>query len=225
MRNGRGASMGRFRQAGALRNGGGRQFAFAQPGEVLVANRVGMAAVGHGGHMRCVAIWTWRSGWDSNPRKTCAFGGFQDLCLKPLGHRSILLRPKSTPGAKWAQNLTHASSISFSFQAVATALILKFQDRCIQPLCHRSVSICAAKWQAGADLAQIFSASFSNFRLLTRKSDYFQGRAQPRGHRVKAFSRLAASQRFVRYAGFIASNFNTSTRGSNIRGYRDISHG
>ena len=30
----------------------------------------------------------WRRGWDSNPRKTCAFGGFQDRCLKPLGHLS-----------------------------------------------------------------------------------------------------------------------------------------
>ena len=27
-------------------------------------------------------------GWDSNPRKACTFGGFQDRCLKPLGHPS-----------------------------------------------------------------------------------------------------------------------------------------
>jgi hypothetical protein len=27
-------------------------------------------------------------GWDSNPRRTCARAGFQDRCLKPLGHPS-----------------------------------------------------------------------------------------------------------------------------------------
>jgi site-specific DNA recombinase len=30
----------------------------------------------------------WRTGWDSNPRNACTFGGFQDRCLKPLGHPS-----------------------------------------------------------------------------------------------------------------------------------------
>ena len=30
----------------------------------------------------------WRKGWDSNPRWTCAHDGFQDRCLKPLGHPS-----------------------------------------------------------------------------------------------------------------------------------------
>jgi hypothetical protein len=30
----------------------------------------------------------WRMGWDSNPRVTCATAGFQDRCLKPLGHPS-----------------------------------------------------------------------------------------------------------------------------------------
>src|SRR5689334_16012537 len=33
----------------------------------------------------------WRKGWDSNPRTTCAVAGFQDRCLKPLGHPSISL--------------------------------------------------------------------------------------------------------------------------------------
>ena len=27
----------------------------------------------------------WRALWDSNPRKSFPFGGFQDRCLKPLG--------------------------------------------------------------------------------------------------------------------------------------------
>src|SRR5437762_3200437 len=30
----------------------------------------------------------WRMGWDSNPRTTCTVAGFQDQCLKPLGHPS-----------------------------------------------------------------------------------------------------------------------------------------
>ena len=30
----------------------------------------------------------WRMGWDSNPRCACTHAGFQDRCLKPLGHPS-----------------------------------------------------------------------------------------------------------------------------------------
>jgi hypothetical protein len=30
----------------------------------------------------------WRRGWDSNPRRRCRLAGFQDRCLKPLGHPS-----------------------------------------------------------------------------------------------------------------------------------------
>ena len=33
-------------------------------------------------------ISTWRKGWDSNPRYPCRHAGFQDRCLKPLGHPS-----------------------------------------------------------------------------------------------------------------------------------------
>ena len=29
-------------------------------------------------------------GWDSNPRWACTHGGFQDRCLKPLGHPSVV---------------------------------------------------------------------------------------------------------------------------------------
>jgi hypothetical protein len=32
----------------------------------------------------------WRKGWDSNPRWACTHAGFQDRCLKPLGHPSGL---------------------------------------------------------------------------------------------------------------------------------------
>ncbi len=31
---------------------------------------------------------SWRRGWDSNPRDGCPSAGFQDRCLKPLGHPS-----------------------------------------------------------------------------------------------------------------------------------------
>src|SRR6266496_3932077 len=33
----------------------------------------------------------WRMGWDSNPRGACAPAGFQDRCLKPLGHPSAIV--------------------------------------------------------------------------------------------------------------------------------------
>jgi hypothetical protein len=32
---------------------------------------------------------SWRKGWDSNPRYPCRHAGFQDRCLKPLGHPSV----------------------------------------------------------------------------------------------------------------------------------------
>ncbi len=35
-----------------------------------------------------VVARVWRRGRDSNPRGTCAPGGFQDRCLQPLGHLS-----------------------------------------------------------------------------------------------------------------------------------------
>ena len=31
----------------------------------------------------------WRKGWDSNPRYALTHAGFQDRCLKPLGHPSL----------------------------------------------------------------------------------------------------------------------------------------
>jgi hypothetical protein len=33
-------------------------------------------------------LYNWRMRWDSNPRYACTYGGFQDRCLKPLGHPS-----------------------------------------------------------------------------------------------------------------------------------------
>ena len=34
------------------------------------------------------SVLNWRKGWDSNPRYPCGHAGFQDRCLKPLGHPS-----------------------------------------------------------------------------------------------------------------------------------------
>ena len=36
-------------------------------------------------------------GRDSNPRDACTSAGFQDRCLKPLGHPSIAFRNKDLP--------------------------------------------------------------------------------------------------------------------------------
>src|SRR6266478_7641952 len=37
----------------------------------------------------------WRKGWDSNPRYPCRHAGFQDRCLKPLGHPSKPMIPRA----------------------------------------------------------------------------------------------------------------------------------
>ncbi len=33
----------------------------------------------------------WRKRWDSNPRTAHTVAGFQDQCLKPLGHTSVCI--------------------------------------------------------------------------------------------------------------------------------------
>ena len=38
---------------------------------------------------------SWRKGWDSNPRCPCRHAGFQDRCLKPLGHPSKPMIPRA----------------------------------------------------------------------------------------------------------------------------------
>src|SRR4051812_942548 len=42
----------------------------------------------------------WRKGWDSNPRYPCRHAGFQDRCLKPLGHPSVFGRQRLSRGAR-----------------------------------------------------------------------------------------------------------------------------
>jgi site-specific DNA recombinase len=44
------------------------------------------------------SVLSWRKRWDSNPRWACTHGGFQDRCLKPLGH------PSKTSPAAFCQN-------------------------------------------------------------------------------------------------------------------------
>ena len=57
----------------------------------------------------------WRREWDSNPRWACTHGGFQDRCLKPLGHLS-----------RWSARVTvtpraHASADALRFCAAPVA--------------------------------------------------------------------------------------------------------
>ena len=40
----------------------------------------------------------WRTGWDSNPRWAFTHGGFQDRCLKPLGHLSSARQDAASGG-------------------------------------------------------------------------------------------------------------------------------
>ena len=41
------------------------------------------------------SVLNWRMGWDSNPRYAYTYGGFQDRCLKPLGHPSGCREPNA----------------------------------------------------------------------------------------------------------------------------------
>ena len=98
------------------------------------ATHTGSASYGHSSHhMRrsdrkystnVMCFWTfwdvvkyqnWRKGWDSNPRWACTHGGFQDRCLKPLGHPSH--EPFVEPfGQSWqvsrATNLSRNKSLA-----------------------------------------------------------------------------------------------------------------
>ena len=61
----------------------------------------------------------WRKGRDSNPRKTCAFDGFQDHCLKPLGHPSIVIcASASRTGADLAQISSPLSATVLVLQGI-----------------------------------------------------------------------------------------------------------
>src|SRR5829696_7844081 len=51
----------------------------------------------------------WRKGWDSNPRGSCPPGGFQDRCLKPLGHPSSAL---SHAKWRWALQAAYFRSVT-----------------------------------------------------------------------------------------------------------------
>jgi hypothetical protein len=42
------------------------------------------------GNCAAFVALAWRTEWDSNPRESCPSAGFQDRCLKPLGHPSVL---------------------------------------------------------------------------------------------------------------------------------------
>src|SRR5882757_593245 len=50
----------------------------------------------------------WRKGWDSNPRYPCRYAGFQDRCLKPLGHPSVSGYPRLSKAGRAAKGATAA---------------------------------------------------------------------------------------------------------------------
>src|SRR5258708_33365110 len=79
------------------------------------AGRVRAFWLGRGRHVgNPAAAWkswaAWRKGWDSNPRGACTPGGFQDRCLKPLGHPSSLAT--STTDAALADKSRHCRRIA-----------------------------------------------------------------------------------------------------------------
>ena len=78
------------------------------------ARRVKRGGVG-GGKPMCQGrtIENWRKGWDSNPRWACTHAGFQDRCLKPLGHPSSGAARQDAPEVRAAHSpkaLTGSSS-------------------------------------------------------------------------------------------------------------------
>ena len=62
----------------------------------LTLTRPGLPDAARGGRIRFFSVW--RKGWDSNPRGSSPCG-FQDRCLRPLGHPSTCRRqPRIWPG-------------------------------------------------------------------------------------------------------------------------------
>lgn len=56
----------------------------------IASHKLGKSALG--GKISNKVNQSWRMGWDSNPRGACTPGGFQDRCLQPLGHPSVLMQ-------------------------------------------------------------------------------------------------------------------------------------
>ncbi len=64
----------------------------------------------------------WRKGWDSNPRYPCRYAGFQDRCLKPLGHPSVLL-------VQWSKQSTVARPTGLRSRVTPLPRICPNRDR------------------------------------------------------------------------------------------------
>jgi hypothetical protein len=73
-------------------------------------------------YRRCdpAVLARWRRGWDSNPRWTCAHAGFQDRCLKPLGHPSETV-PRGASGRPSSRFVRIAPPSRFVRQSQAQA--------------------------------------------------------------------------------------------------------
>ncbi len=57
-----------------------------------------------------MSCFYWRKGWDSNPRWSCPHGGFQDRCLKPLGHPSSFYYSRVRPAPTRRERARHTRS-------------------------------------------------------------------------------------------------------------------
>jgi hypothetical protein len=65
----------------------------------------------------------WRKGWDSNPRRTFTRGGFQDRCLKPLGHPSFAPSfATSIPRRRSARAARKIADLAVSIQSAQETL-------------------------------------------------------------------------------------------------------
>src|SRR5689334_20691537 len=64
-------------------------------------------------------------GWDSNPRGICIPAGFQDRCLKPLGHPSIADESdtKNSLAANNGRTLGYWSQFGPNLEAIMTAAL------------------------------------------------------------------------------------------------------
>ncbi len=65
-----------------------------------------------------IRIKIWRMGWDSNPRGTRAPAGFQDRCLRPLGHPSAARCRQTYPNfSPWSRSAFKPEKLFDSFLA------------------------------------------------------------------------------------------------------------
>ena len=85
----------------------------------------------------------WRKERDSNPRWGSPHAGFQDRCLKPLDHLSILLGFQM-----WFFENRRALAFAKTpcLSSAKASFRLRDQDRCLKPLDHLSILLGFQQW-------------------------------------------------------------------------------